>query len=131
MSVPTRTVRLGVDRTAAIRKLTWKQMREAGKRQFSEGVDQMKEFGAELVAAIQSSKSGEDAADKLRKIEESRRTAPSSFEMGTVLTHGVVSIDDHPATPEDIEGLDAGDADTLHRAIVEFSFETVAGSKNA
>lgn len=121
----TKPVTLSNGQSAVIRKLTWKQVKEAGKEQFKEGVAQMKEFGAELVKAFREGQSAEDVADKVEAIERRRKTSPNTYDMGITLTYGLISIDGAPVSEEVVERLTADVADALHSAIVAFAFETV------
>lgn len=111
---------------AVIRKLSWKQLRMADKANFSHNAERMRELGGEIVRAVISAGSGEEAAEKVKKIQEAQVTSPASYDMETVLIAGVSQIDGE--VPK-LDELDGATSKFLHEQIVAYSFEVL--TKNA
>lgn len=108
--------------SAVVRKLSWKQLRQADRANFANNAERMRELGGEIVRAITASATGDEAAEKVKKIQEAQVTSPSSYDMEQVLIAGIASIDGAVA---DIDALDGATAKYLHEQIVGYSFEVL------
>lgn len=110
-------------RPAVIRKLNWTQLKAAAKAQTSESLAVMREMGAELIRAFRTEKdaAGEEAVERIEKIQKAQSRKPSQYEQATTLLDGIVEIDGKSEI--DVQGLDAPAAEFLHEAIVAYAWE--------
>ena len=74
--------------TMSFNRLSWKEMKEARKVAAEENREEVKAFGAEFIAALQSGKGGADEAKKLLKAQE---YAASNYDTAILLKHGIAS----------------------------------------
>lgn len=120
----TKTVTLPTSgQTATIRRLNWKQLRDAERAQTRESIEMMKEIGADLIAAFRSDTkpdAADRAADQIERLQKAERRKPSKYDMEKVLSSGVVSIQGDDLN---IESLGPLDAEALHEAIVAYCWE--------
>lgn len=117
----------GEDIEVVIRKLSHVQLKAAAKARQSEGVDFMKEMGAELLKALR-----EADTEKMKKIEETQAAAISSYDRDLLLKSGIVTWGYEAKLPGGTDDLDEATAKFLAEQIFEFSRpETKSEAKNA
>ena len=96
-------------------KLSWRQMRNARKKQEKESIATVKEFGAEFVAAISSP----DGEKKARKLLQEQLYDPRAFDQNELLNDGIVAWSyEHELDPASIDQLDEVTADWAMRQII-------------
>ena len=109
------------DGKITIRKLNHKKLREASKRQQSEGIGFMREVGPELMKALRS----EDAAG-VDRIQRTQEAALSNYDRDTLLQMGIVSWTYQPQITDSnrveiINDLDEPTAVAISEAVFHFS----------
>jgi len=109
------------DGQVTIRKLNHKKLREASRRQQSEGIGFMREVGPELLKALRT----EDAAG-VDRIQRTQEAALSNYDRDALLQMGIVSWTYDPPISDSnrveiIEDLDEPTAASISEAIFHFS----------
>lgn len=108
------------------RRLSWKQLKEARKKNEAESREEAKALGAELFGALMRS-SGDDKddaakAERLERIAAERKWRPDQFDRDTVLTKGLVAWSyDVPLGNDAIGQLDEQTAEWAAHQIIEMS----------
>jgi len=103
-----------------LRKLSWKNLRKARKKQEEEQREIAKAFGAEFLAVL--TKGGSDAEDKARRLIRKQQYDVSNYDMETLLFHGVASWSyEEPVTPEALSDLDERTAVWAAQAIIDLT----------
>ncbi len=106
-----------------LRRLSWKQLREARSVQESAQRGLLKDFGEEGVKLIKALQSGEvDEAELREAVKSSDSYALSNFDLGTLLLSGIAGWSyDAPVTPETIENLDEATAVWAGQTILDMT----------
>jgi hypothetical protein len=110
--------------TFTIRKLSWKSLARAKQASQVEAASNMKQLGAELLKAMQSSAADQARASieaKKADPEERRKAHYGQYDMGAILTAGVVRRGDTSIKLGETDDLDKPTADALFGAIVDLS----------
>lgn len=68
-------------------KLSWRQMRDARKRQEKDNIATVKEFGAEFIQALNS----DGGEKKAKKLLQEQQYDPRAFDQETLLSEGIVA----------------------------------------
>jgi len=99
--------------------LSWKKLKKARKALQGEQIETMRAFGAELMAAFKDDSIKED---RLRQLEKRQQYHISTFDLETLLSHGIVawSYAEKP-TPENIAELDERTATWAAEQIIELT----------
>lgn len=114
---------------AVIRRLSWRQLRDAKRAQEAIDVEGMRQTGAELIkvfmeaANSKDEKGQEDARAKARRIQAERDAMPQTYDRDLVLRSGLASWSyDVPVGQDGVLGtLDEVTAAFLHGEIIGFS----------
>lgn len=108
--------------SVVIRKLNHSALDRAREAKSSKGARSLRDFGGEVLKVLRSD---EYTALQEKKAEDPnavREARYASFDRGVVLVAGIVSWNaDVKLTPEAIEDLDEGTADTIFKEIVDLS----------
>lgn len=96
------------------RKLSWRQLRDARKKQEAENREDVKQLGADFVAAIIRPEPNETEAqqaqrvDRAKRLMEQRRWDVDQFDLGMLLTKGIAAwsyaVDGHAVAVD--QGID-------------------------
>jgi hypothetical protein len=69
----TKSIEIPGGRSAVIRKLSWKQLKAAGKKQSSESIESIREMGAEIFRAMRETNApAKDTADRIDEIQKAQ-----------------------------------------------------------
>jgi hypothetical protein len=108
-----------------VRRLSWKQLRAARKKQEAEGREEAKALGAELFGVILNGK--DDDVEKAEKKLAERKWRVEAFDRETLLTKGICAWSyDQPLSADAIGDLDEVTAEWAARQILEMSRPTTA-----
>jgi hypothetical protein len=121
----TKTISLPDGKDAQIRKLSWKQLKEAAKVRSVENIEGMKAIGSELLRMFRESQTATEAADKASEFSKAMADKAETYDRETVLKHGLVSIGGFEIADADRDLLDEPSAAAIHDSVVAFSREAV------
>lgn len=113
----------------AFRKLPWKVLKQARKRQEAEAREVTKELGVEFLRAL--TQGTDDDVEKVRAKLEARRWDVDQFDLETLLRHGIAEWSYPGATTDGIDQLDEDTARWAGTRIIASSRpRTEAETKN-
>lgn len=108
---------------AVIRKLSWKQLEQAADKQRSRHSGQMREMGGEVLQAFLQARTGAEAVEKVKAVQDAQEKSASNYDRETVLRYGIASWSLSDSPSESLDDLDPETAKFLHEAIVAYSLE--------
>ncbi len=102
-----------------LRRLSWKQLREARKLQAKEQRQIAKDFGAEFVAALTAGKVDEEG---VRRLMREQQYKVENFDMGNLLESGIAAWSyEEPVEKDTLEQLDERTAVWAAQQIIDLT----------